>query len=111
MILTERIEKTKVKTMVDNNTNNRGNKTTVITSNTIGTDSLAVNVNEAIELMLPSTLSGFGKTCKTLSTYNDATLNQNKVALQNGRIYSEILVILACSIYFCSLYCCCLSSW
>lgn len=69
MILTERIKKTKVKTTVDNNTNNRGNKTTVKTGNTVGMDSLAVNINEAIELMLPSTLSGLGivgETCTSI---------------------------------------------
>lgn len=69
MTLTERIKKTKVKTTVDNNTNNRGNETMVKTSNTIGIDSLLVNVNEAIELMLPSTLSGLGvigETCMSV---------------------------------------------
>ena len=56
--LTEGVVDTEVETTVDNDTNDRGDETTVKTSNTVGREGLAVDVDQAVELTGSSTLGG-----------------------------------------------------
>ena len=60
MILTERVVDTEVETAVYNDTNNGRHETSVETSDTIRLEGLAVDINQAVELALSSTLGGFG---------------------------------------------------
>jgi hypothetical protein len=55
---TEGVVDTKVKTTVNNNTNDRGDKSTIKTSDTIRGEGLLVDIDQAIELTLSSTLGG-----------------------------------------------------
>jgi hypothetical protein len=49
-----------VQTTVDNNTKDGGTEATVETSNTIGSESLAVDIDEAVELTLTTLAGGLG---------------------------------------------------
>ncbi|KAH3658860.1 hypothetical protein OGATHE_006586 [Ogataea polymorpha] len=55
----KRVVETEVETSVDNNTNNRWQETSVKTSNTVGSKSLSVDINQTVELSLTS-LGGLG---------------------------------------------------
>ena len=46
----EQLTETKVETTVDNDTDNGGNETTVETGNTVGSQSLPVDINQSVEL-------------------------------------------------------------
>ena len=59
-MLTERIITTKVETTVDNDTNDRGDKSSVETGKTVRLEGLAVDIDEAVELALSSTFCRFG---------------------------------------------------
>ena len=56
LALTEGVVDTEVETTVDDDTDNRGDEATVETGNTVGRESLLVDVNEAVELTSSSTL-------------------------------------------------------
>ena len=62
---TERIVDTEVETTVDDDTNDGGNKASVETGNTVRLESLAVDIDETVELALSSTLCRFGVVGKT----------------------------------------------
>jgi hypothetical protein len=64
-ILTERIVDTEVETTVDNDTDNRGDEASVETGNAIRLEGLTVDIDETIELAVPSTLCGLGIIGKT----------------------------------------------
>lgn len=53
-----RVVETKVKTTVDDDTNDGWDESTVETGDTIGSEGLSVNVNETVELTLSGTLCG-----------------------------------------------------
>ena len=59
-MLTERVVDTEVETTVDNDTDDRRDEASVETGNTVRLESLAVDINETIELAVSSTLSGLG---------------------------------------------------
>ena len=59
-ILTERVVDTEVKTTVNNDTDDGGDETTVETGNTIRGESLAVDIDETIELTSTTALGGLG---------------------------------------------------
>lgn len=56
----DRVVHAEVETTVDDDTSDGGTKTTVETSNTIRSEGLAVDVNEAVELTGTTTLGGLG---------------------------------------------------
>jgi len=59
-MLTERIVDTEVETTVDDDTDNRGDETSVETGKTVRLEGLAVDIHETIELAVSSTLGGLG---------------------------------------------------
>jgi hypothetical protein len=61
----ERVVHTEVQTTVDNNTKNGGSETTVQTSNTVRSKSLAVDVDETVELTSTTRLGVLGIVGKT----------------------------------------------
>lgn len=61
----DRVVHAEVKTTVDNDTSDGGHETTVKTSNTIGSERLAVNIDQAVELTLTGALGGLGIVGKT----------------------------------------------
>lgn len=56
---------TEVQTTVDNDTKNGGTETTVETGNTVGGESLLVDVDETVELTVTTALGGLGVVGKT----------------------------------------------
>lgn len=54
------VVETEVETTVNNDTSDGGTETTVETGNTIGSDGLAVDIDEAVELTLTTLLGGLG---------------------------------------------------
>jgi hypothetical protein len=59
-VLTKRIVDTKVETTVDNDTDDRGDETTVETGDTVRREGLFVDIDQAVELTSSSTLGRFG---------------------------------------------------
>lgn len=57
-MLTERVIDTEVETTVDDDANDRRNKASVKTGNTVRLEGFAVDVDETVELALSSTLGG-----------------------------------------------------
>ena len=59
-VLTEGVVDTKVETTVDDDTNDRGDETSVETGKTVRLEGLAVDIHETVELAVSSTLGGLG---------------------------------------------------
>ena len=67
-MLTERIVDTEVEATVDNDTNDRGNKASIETGDTIRLEGLSVDINKTVELTISSTLCRLGVVGKTGSS-------------------------------------------
>jgi len=64
-MLTERVVDTEVETTVDDDTNDRGDKASVETGNTVRLEGLAVDINETVKLAISSTLGRLSVVRKT----------------------------------------------